>query len=221
MIAEAQRLRAAGHHPRVIVTKLDRLGCNVARILDLVADFDARGIALHFIDFGGSSLATDTPAGHFMLTMRLALAEYELNMIRERSRESVGTRRAAGLALGTIPYGFAGEPTGRMSKSGRPVLALVQHPTEYTWLQQIHQRITAGLPDAAIAGWLNDKGVPTKNAGGTRRRTVTVAGESRILDIPIDGRWHQSHIRSIRLRLDASATADTTATAETATAVAP
>ena len=69
---------------RVIVTKLDRLARSTEDGLALVKDWMERGISIHVLNMG---LIDNTPTGRLILTVMLAFAEFERDMIIERTQE--------------------------------------------------------------------------------------------------------------------------------------
>lgn len=69
---------------RVIVTKLDRLARSTEDGLSLVKEWMERGISIHVLNMG---LIDNTPTGRLILTVMLAFAEFEREMILERTQE--------------------------------------------------------------------------------------------------------------------------------------
>lgn len=72
----------------VLVTKLDRLGRSLQHLLSLFNEFNTRGI--HFIA-STQNIDTSSSIGKFQLQMLGAFAEFERNIISERTKE--GLRR--------------------------------------------------------------------------------------------------------------------------------
>ena len=69
---------------KVIVTKLDRLARSTEDGLSLIKNWNDHGIAIHVLNMG---LIDDTPSGKLILTVMLAFAEFEHDMIYERTKE--------------------------------------------------------------------------------------------------------------------------------------
>jgi len=88
---------ATGKAERLMVAKLDRLGRNAARVLDLdtLAAAEGWGITLCDLD-----LDTTTAAGRFMLGNLANVAEFERNLISERTRAALAVKKAQGQRLG-------------------------------------------------------------------------------------------------------------------------
>lgn len=77
----------------VKVWKLDRLGRSMAHIAGLIQDFKNQGITLVSITDG---IDTSTSAGRMMAGMVITMAEYERELISERTTASLAKARANG-----------------------------------------------------------------------------------------------------------------------------
>lgn len=84
----------------LVVTKLDRAGRSVKHLLELSADLSERGIALRILDQG---IDTNTAIGRMFYTILGALAEFERELIVERTHEGLRTARRSGKQLGRKP----------------------------------------------------------------------------------------------------------------------
>ena len=78
----------------VVVWKLDRLGRNMLHILQTVRELTERGVTLVSVTDG---IDSSTPAGRMMIGVLGSLAEYERELIKERT----ALKRAASRANGT------------------------------------------------------------------------------------------------------------------------
>ncbi len=70
----------------IVVTKLDRIGRSLQHILSLFDEFSTLGV--HFIATS-QSIDTSSSIGKFQLQMLGAFAEFERNIISERTREGL------------------------------------------------------------------------------------------------------------------------------------
>jgi DNA invertase Pin-like site-specific DNA recombinase len=81
----------------VFVTKIDRLGRSLGMILRFWDEADAAGVRVIVTDQG---IDTSTPAGRFQRNMLAAVAEFEREIILERSAAGIVRARAAGKKFG-------------------------------------------------------------------------------------------------------------------------
>ncbi|MEV4988421.1 recombinase family protein [Pseudarthrobacter sp. LMD1-1-1.1] len=84
----------------LVIATLDRLGRSTQNMLALANDLQSRGINLRVLNLGGGDVDTSTATGAMVFTVMVALAQMELDIKRERIRDSVSKRRAAGKDLG-------------------------------------------------------------------------------------------------------------------------
>lgn len=93
----AMRAMQKGTAERIVVAKLDRLGRDAARVLDLdtLAAQEGWGITMCDVD-----IDTSTAAGRFMLGNLANAAEFERNLISERTRAALAVKKAQGIRLG-------------------------------------------------------------------------------------------------------------------------
>ncbi|MEX5268888.1 recombinase family protein [Kocuria sabuli] len=87
----------------LVVTTLDRLGRSTMDLLAVAAGLQERCVNLRVLNLGGENVNTATPTGRLLFTMMAGLAEMELEIKRERTRDSVTKRRAHGKNLGGRP----------------------------------------------------------------------------------------------------------------------
>lgn len=81
----------------LVVVKLDRMGRSVLNLLHLLTDLQERGIDLVVLDIGGGqALDTSTPFGKLMFTMLAMFAEFERDLIAERTRTGLAAAHRAG-----------------------------------------------------------------------------------------------------------------------------
>ena len=77
----------------LVVWKLDRLGRSLRHLLEVVADLGARDVGFRSLT---EQLDTTTPAGRMLFAVVGALAEFERDLIRERTLAGLAAARANG-----------------------------------------------------------------------------------------------------------------------------
>ena len=81
----------------VVVWKLDRLGRSLRDLIDVVNSLQDRGVGLRSLQ---EAIDTTTPAGKLTFHIFAALAEFERDMIRERTRAGLVAAHKRGVAIG-------------------------------------------------------------------------------------------------------------------------
>jgi DNA invertase Pin-like site-specific DNA recombinase len=77
----------------LVVTKLDRLGRSVRNLIELAENLREHGIDLVATQ---QQIDTTTSTGKLLFTMLAAIAEFERDLIRERTRDGLAAARASG-----------------------------------------------------------------------------------------------------------------------------
>jgi DNA invertase Pin-like site-specific DNA recombinase len=85
----------------LVIWKLDRLGRNLKHLIETVEDLSKRGVGFKVIQ--GAPIDTTTSQGKLMFTMFGALAEFERDVIRERTIAGLAAARARGRKGGRKP----------------------------------------------------------------------------------------------------------------------
>lgn len=96
-------LKALREGDTLVVWKLDRLGRNLHHLVTTVHDLTARGIGLKVLTGQGAAIDTTTPAGKLVFGIFAALAEFERELISERTIAGLTSARARG-RKGGRPY---------------------------------------------------------------------------------------------------------------------
>ena len=95
--AERKGLTDALSHVRVgdtlVVWRLDRLGRSLRHLIDTVTDLEARGIGFKSLT---ENIDTTTSGGKLVFHIFAALAEFEREIIRERTKAGLTAARARG-----------------------------------------------------------------------------------------------------------------------------
>ena len=95
-----QALKALESGDTLIVFKLDRLARSVLQLADLLTRFHNQGISFRSISEG---INTSTPGGKMVYHVFSAVAEFERDIIRERTILGLAAARSRGAKLGR-PY---------------------------------------------------------------------------------------------------------------------
>jgi DNA invertase Pin-like site-specific DNA recombinase len=96
-------LKALRTGDTLVVWKLDRLGRNLRHLVNVVHDLTERGIGLRVLTGQGAAIDTTTAAGKLVFGIFAALAEFERELISERTRAGLAAARARGRKGGRKP----------------------------------------------------------------------------------------------------------------------
>ena len=77
----------------VVVYKLDRLGRSLKHLLEIVAKFNEKKVGLQSIS---DAIDTTTPQGRLFFNISASFAEFERDLIRERTKAGLEAARARG-----------------------------------------------------------------------------------------------------------------------------
>lgn len=94
----------------VMVWKLDRLGRSIKNIIDLVLELNQKKVIIKGLTDG---VDTSTPNGRLFLNVMASLAEYERELIRERTNAGLSSARARG-RVGGRPKGLKAETIAKL-----------------------------------------------------------------------------------------------------------
>ena len=89
-------LKALRENDILVVYKLDRLGRNLKHLIQTVEDLTKRKIGFKVLSGQGVNIDTTTPAGKMIFSIFGALAEFERELIRERTIAGITAARARG-----------------------------------------------------------------------------------------------------------------------------
>nr|WP_217432395.1 recombinase family protein [Pseudarthrobacter oxydans] len=96
-------LKALRHGDTLVVWKLDRLGRDLRHLVNIVHDLTERGIGLKVLTGQGAAIDTTTASGKLVFGIFAALAEFERELISERTLAGLASARARG-RNGGRPY---------------------------------------------------------------------------------------------------------------------
>lgn len=89
-------LKALREGDTLVVWKLDRAGRNLRHLINTVHDLTQRGIGFKVLTGHGASIDTTTPASKLVFGIFAALAEFERELISERTTAGLASARARG-----------------------------------------------------------------------------------------------------------------------------
>ncbi len=98
----------------VVVYKLDRLGRSLTQLALIIEELTSRGVAL-ICTSQGIDTSESNPAGKLQMSVLMAVAEFEREIIQERVRDGLSAARARGVKLGR---------PGKLAKHRKKVMAL-------------------------------------------------------------------------------------------------
>ena len=140
----------------LIVVKLDRLSRSLRDVCTLVEDYSGNE-RYHLLSLCGMA-NTHSAAGRMVLMNLANYAQFEREMIGERTRDALRHLKSQGVRLGPAPYGYAlsddVEPNGRRR--------LVPIPSEQEVIQKITAMHSEQIKMRVIARKLNDEGIPAR-----------------------------------------------------------
>ena len=85
----------------LVVTKLDRLGRNAMDVRATVEQLASLGVRVHCLALGGVDLTS--PAGKMTMQVIAAVAEFERDLLIERTQSGINRAKAAGKQFGRPP----------------------------------------------------------------------------------------------------------------------
>jgi DNA invertase Pin-like site-specific DNA recombinase len=89
----ANCLKAVREGDTIVVWRLDRLGRNLGDLVQIVGSLEARGVGFESLT---EQINTNSPTGKLVFHLFASLAEFERNLIRERTQAGLKAARARG-----------------------------------------------------------------------------------------------------------------------------
>ena len=154
-----------GRIDRIVAFKLDRVSRSILDFYDLMEILQKNEVDLESLN---DALDTSTPVGRMVINLLLSFAQFERELIQERTKEAMDRLASEG----RIGGGFAPLGYDRVDKS------LVLNEEEARIVREIFNRFIAGELPIQIARDLNSRGLRTKQhhnkngAVGGRRFTA-------------------------------------------------
>lgn len=116
----------------LVIWRLDRLGRSLKHLLEIVAELKKKGVALVSLT---EALDTSTPSGRLMLNVFGSLAEFERELIRERTMAGLDAARARGRVGGRKPV---------LTKAKQKIAKTMHASREYT-VKEIADELSASM----------------------------------------------------------------------------
>jgi DNA invertase Pin-like site-specific DNA recombinase len=110
-------LKAARGHAfnAIIIVRLDRIGRSVRNLLNLIDDLKRFNVELICTD---QEIDTSSPAGKLLFTLLGAISEFELELIRDRTKDGLARARSQGKRLGRPPFAVSTGEIVALKESG-------------------------------------------------------------------------------------------------------
>lgn len=149
-------LAMLGPGDTLVVSRLDRLARSVPHLYEIIEDFQRRDVAFHSLR---ESFDTSTPSGRLMLGLLTAIAQFERELIHERSAAGIAAARERGVKFGNpgmrthdpvaiamVKAGQADAYLRRARDMSRPWAEIVRRlRPDRTW-PQVHRYMSTRLP---------------------------------------------------------------------------
>ncbi len=145
-------LKALREGDTLVVWKLDRLGRNLRHLIELIEALNARNIGLRVLTGQGAAIDTTKPEGKLVFGIFAALAEFERELIVERTRAGLAAARARGRK--------GGRPRKMTPSKIRMAMAAMSDPNAKAHL--VAEEL--GITTTTLYDYVNGDGSPKKVA---------------------------------------------------------
>lgn len=138
----ADLLRRLEEGDVLIVTKLDRLGRNAMDVRATVETLADRGIRIHCLALGGVDLTS--AAGRMTMQVLNAVAEFERDLLIERTQAGIARAKAEGKTMGR-PAALTKEQREKVRKQLSEGTSVASLAREYRTSRQTIMRIRSSI----------------------------------------------------------------------------
>ena len=138
----------------LVVYSLSRLARSTRDTLAIADRLEKAGANLVSLS---EKIDTTSAAGKMVFRMMAVLAEFERDLISERTKEALSYKKSKGERIGQIPFGK------RLGSNG---ITLEDSPAEQEAIAIVRQLRAEGLSIRKIAAEMNARGVSTKKGNG-------------------------------------------------------
>ncbi|MFC1713667.1 recombinase family protein [Candidatus Poribacteria bacterium] len=150
----------SGKFDVVVIYKLDRLTRSVRDLGYLIEEvFDKTDVGFSSVS---DNFDTTTPNGRLVLHILASVAQWEREIICERTKETTEYLRSERRKFSPLPLGYEAGEDGR----------LIENENELAVVKKIKVLRKRGASYQKIADRLNDAGIPTKKNGQWYKATV-------------------------------------------------
>ncbi len=132
----------------LVVWKLDRLGRNLKHLVNTVEELKDKGIGFKVLTGAGAQIDTSTPHGKLVFGMFASLAEFERELIIERTKAGLAAARARGR--------LGGRPRKMDATTLRMAMSAMQDKTSVA--AEVAQRL--GITTTTLYTYVNGDGTP-------------------------------------------------------------
>jgi putative DNA-invertase from lambdoid prophage Rac len=122
----------------LVVTKLDRLGRNAMDVRATIEQLSSHGVRVHCLALGGVDLTS--PAGKMTMQVIAAVAEFERDLLIERTQSGINRAKAAGKQFGRPPS-LSKEERGAVIKGLASGINVTELAREFKTTRQTIMRI--------------------------------------------------------------------------------
>lgn len=147
----------------LIVYSLSRLARSTKDAITIAERLEKAGADLVSLS---EKIDTTSAAGKMVFRMLAVLAEFERDLVSERTKGAMAHMKLQGLCVGSVPYGF------KLAEDGAH---LVADDAEAAMVADIRTMRAAGLTWQAIADAMNARGATTKKGKAWTWRTAQAA----------------------------------------------
>ncbi len=163
---DLQRALAAvcGRPPgTLVVYSLSRLARSTKDCIAIAERMDKAGADLVSLS---ERIDTTTAAGKMIFRLLAVFAEFERDLVSERTTAALALKKANGQRTGGVPYGF---------DLADDASTLIENPREQAVIRGIRSMRARGMKLKQIAGTLTERNVPTKTGKSNRWTHQAVA----------------------------------------------
>lgn len=151
---------ACQHKAALVVYSLSRLARSIEDTISIAKRLERASADLVSLT---EKIDTTTAAGKMIFRMLAVLAEFERDLVSDRTKVAMSHKKAQSQRVGSIPFGY------ELAADGSTLIA---NHVEQDIIAAIHDLRTQGLSLKAIAQHLTDSGIPTKKGNATWTHTA-------------------------------------------------